>query len=109
MDPLEVEAYQVGGLVNLTGYTSTSKLLQTAINFALQECEYPQVPVILEIHFKKNTGFFEMTSEYSAYPEEEEVLVQDGLQYLITGNIEMEVENSNKKIKVIQLKYPANS
>ena len=33
------------------------------------------IPVILEIHFKKNTGFFELTPEYSAYPEEEEVLV----------------------------------
>ena len=79
MDPLEAEAHKVGSLINLTGYTSTSKLFETAKNFAFAECQYPQIPVILQIHFKENSGFFELTSEFSAYPEEQEVLVQDGL------------------------------
>ena len=37
------------------------------------------IPVVLEITFMKTTGFFELTPEYSAYPSEQEVLVQDGL------------------------------
>ena len=75
----------------------------------MEGCSDLHIPVILEIHFKKNTGFFELTSEFSAYPEEEEVLVQDGLQYLITDNSEIETPNPNKKLRLIKLKYPSSS
>ena len=37
--------------------------------------------MIFEIHFKGSKGLFEMTDEYTFYPGEDEVLIQDGLQY----------------------------
>lgn len=70
MTPEEVDDYLVGNLVNLTGYTSTSKKFATALSFALDECKVSQIPVILEISFLKPTGFFELTPEFSAYPSE---------------------------------------
>ena len=33
-----------------------------------------------------------MTSEYSAYPQEDEVLIQDGLEYSIVSNEFKDVE-----------------
>ena len=33
--------------------------------------------------FKGSRGLFEMTEEYSAFPEEKEVLMQDGLAYRV--------------------------
>ena len=79
MAPEEADGYQVGSLVNLRGYTSTSKQFETALNFAQEGCDDLLIPVILEIKFLQTTGYFELTPEYSAYPSEQEVLVQDGL------------------------------
>ena len=62
--------------------------------------------MVLEIHFQTGQGLFELTSEYTAYPEESEVLIQDGLEYLI-HEINEEINESNgKPFKVITLKYP---
>ena len=44
------------------------------------------MPVIFEIEFKGQIGLFELTKGYTAYPGEDEVLIQDGLEYSITGN-----------------------
>ena len=52
------------------------------------------IPVIFIIHFDCSSGLFEMTEEYTAYPGEDEVLVQDGLEYLIKSN---ESKNINGK------------
>ena len=71
------------------------------MNFALEGCDDLHIPVVLEIEFLKSTGFFELTPEYSAYPSEQEVLVQDGLQYKVTGNTEKETQNSKKKFRLI--------
>ena len=108
MVPEEADGYQVGSLVNLTGYTSTTKKFSNALGFATEDCEEWQTPVILEINFLKPTGFFELTPQYSAYPSEQEILVQDGLQYLITSNTEEETTKSKTKYRLIKLKYPAN-
>ena len=75
MAPAEADGFQIGSLINLRGYTSTSKQFETALTFAMEGCEDQSVPVVFEILFLKTTGFFELTSEYSAYPEEQEVLV----------------------------------
>ena len=41
------------------------------------------MPVIFVIEFKSDMGLFEMTSAYTAFPENE-VLIQDGLRYKVT-------------------------
>ena len=47
-----------------------------------------------------------MTKDYTAYPEEDEVLVQDGFAYLITGFDEQEDKKTGWKYTVVGLKYP---
>ena len=66
-----------------------------------------KVPVVFEIIFKGETGLLELTSETTAYPGEEEILVQDGLEYLIIDSFEQTTEVHNKKFRLIQLQYPA--
>ena len=60
-----------------------------------------------KIFFESKKGLFELTDEFTAFPGEDEVLVQDGLQYLIIDNIEKITDNTNKKYRLIQLAYPA--
>ena len=94
--------------MNLTGYTSTSKLLYSALYFAnFGNNEDQQIPVVFEIMFKKNTGFFEMTEEFTAYPEEGEVLLQDGLEYSVLSNQDCVDSDTNKIFRKIQLVFPA--
>ena len=38
MSPVDADGFQVGNLVNLRGYTSTSKQFDIALTFALEEC-----------------------------------------------------------------------
>ena len=66
----EADDFRVGELINLTGYTSTSKSFGTALKFALEGEADLKIPVVLEINFLKSSGFFELTPEYSAYPSE---------------------------------------
>ena len=41
------------------------------------------VPVLFEIQFHEQRGLFKLSSGYTAYEDEEEVLVQDGLKYAV--------------------------
>ena len=88
MSSQELNSYQPNSKINLIGYTSTSKSFNCALDFAFMELTEEKVPVVFEINFEGQTGLFEMSAGYSAFPQEEEVLVQDGLQYLITENTE---------------------
>ena len=107
MAPEEADSYEVGRSIHLLGYTSTSKHFQTALGFAQNGGNSDSlIPVVFEITFLKKTGFVEVTPEYSAYPLEQEVLVQDGLEYLITSNSEEETQNKDQKFRLIKLKYP---
>ena len=45
-----------------------------------------KVPVVFKIEFKGSSGIFELTQGYSAFPGEQEVLVQDGFNYSVTAN-----------------------
>lgn len=49
---------------------------------------------------------FELTEEYTAYPLEDEVLVQDGLEYQILSNTLEKMEGTNTSYHLIKLKYP---
>ena len=63
------------------GYTSTTQSLETAVDFALEDIEEQQradtslLPVVFIINFQGSRGLFEMTPEYTAFPDEGEVLV----------------------------------
>ena len=70
----------------LTGYTSSSENKHVALSFAFHDLSPTEVPVLIKITFRCKRGYFKMTKEYTAYPEEEEVLIQDGLKYRIIGN-----------------------
>lgn len=81
--------------MNLIGYTSTSKNIDCALDFAFENLKEDQLPVVFEIEFKGQFGLFEYTPEYTAFPQEEEVLVQDGLEYRILSKSIHETENNN--------------
>ena len=101
LTPDEANGYIVGNKTHLTGYTSTSRFLGVALGFAFMEQSEYSIPVVLEIDFQKDTGFFELTEEFTAYPEEAEVLVQDGLEYLVVSNTEQEESETKQKYRLI--------
>ena len=55
-----------------------------------------QVPVIMKIHFRGKSGLFELTNKFTAYPNEGEVLLQDGLEYQVISNDEMKTKDTNE-------------
>ena len=68
------------------------------------------MPVIFEIIFSGSNQFFFLNSiDYSAYPEEEEVLLQEGIKYKVLKLDELEYEyddngkESSITIKVVKL------
>ena len=79
---------------------------EVAKKFALENVKEGMISVVYEINFKKENGLFALTSEYSAYPNEQEVLVQDGLEYSIMA-IE-DHENNNNPYTIIRLEHPPN-
>ena len=43
-----------------------------------------KIPLLMEIIFQGNRQFFELNSyELSAYPDEQEILLQDGIKYQV--------------------------
>ena len=83
----EIENNQIGSKVNLIGYISSSRSREFALNFAFKnlnsEGTRDQIPVVLEISFSGKKGMFEMSKYFSAFPGEDEVLIQDGLEYRV--------------------------
>ena len=47
-----------------------------------------------------------MSEGYSHYADEDEILVQDGLEYLVTDNLLVDDTNTGNKYYWICLKYP---
>ena len=77
--------YKVGTNINLLGFTSTTLDRGRAIDFAIDlntlEVDDPsKTSVLFEIEFSGNNQYFFLDSkEVSAYPVENEVLLQDGI------------------------------
>ena len=81
--------------INLQGFTSTSLSKERALGFALRtpkpnntslEDSEVTVPILLEITFKGSHQFFSLnSSDYSSYPCEQEVLLQEGIKYRVCG------------------------
>ena len=90
----------------MKGYTSTSKSRQVALEFAIDDLEEGKMAVIYEIEFTGSRGIFFMSSrEFTAHREEQEVLLQDGLEFKITSVQESQVDeqnaNQNVPLKVV--------
>ena len=84
----------------MLGYTSTSRNKGEAIKFAIEDVQPDQSPVIFRIRMQNESGkyMFSMDSEaYSMYPEEEEVLIQQGLPFTVMAVEEREDTESQSK------------
>ena len=78
--------YKVGQKTRLNGYTSTSLHRSLALSFTVDDeiIDPMKFPVLMQIEFKGTKQFFHLnTNDYSAYPDENEVLIQDGIEYEI--------------------------
>ena len=66
--------------------------------------------MLLEITFKGEQGLFNMGGGYSAFSHEDEILIQDGLQYEVTNRSEMKMQTEDDEVPIsyqlIQLQYP---
>lgn len=82
------EKYKIGNTIHLSGFTSSTLERETAVKFAIDDptVDNPEkVPLLIKIDFKgTNQFFFLNTKELSAYPGEQEVLLQDGIEYKVT-------------------------
>ena len=96
--------------MSLRGYTSTSSNILTAKKFALKNLPEDKCPVIYHIEFKGNEGMFHLNnSNFTAYLEDE-ILVQDGFEYLVTSVEERNDLVPGKSILWVKLSYnPADS
>ena len=104
----ELEAYQVGSRVHLRGYTSSSKQEDVAKVFACSELSSTQRPVVFKITFYGNYGLLELSNESSAFKDENEVLLQDGLEYLVTQVRNINAKEGEMEYLVVELQYPAD-
>ena len=91
----------------MLGYTSTSLNFFNALQFSFDSLNSEQVPVVFQIVFRGSEGLFQLTTGFTAYPDEQEVLVQDGLTYLVTDNSEQLDPETNQTFRLIKLSYPA--
>ena len=83
------ERYYKGNLMCLQGYTSTTLSQERALNFSFKggNGEVDVLPVLIEIKVKgKHELFFLNKAGLSAYPDEEEVVLQDGALYKVVNS-----------------------
>ena len=107
LEHAELENYYKDNKIQLIGYTSTSKKFKKALEFATDKCPPEKVPVVFEIFFKGKSGLFELDDGITAFPGEQEVLLQDGLEYRVLSNEEIKTEDTKQKFNLIKLQYPA--
>lgn len=87
----EVKDYQrmVGYEINFRGFASTSLKRDMAITFATKYVWADKVPVLFEITLVRGTGdgfSFQLNNEeFTAYPEEQEILLDDGRPLKVVG------------------------
>ena len=107
LKPEEVEGYVKDETISLTGYTSTSKYLDIAKEFALSELPEGKRAVVYHIKFTGDEGLFYMSDNRFTAFEEDEILVQDGFEYRIDSIEEEKDEWTQKMIVNVVLVYPA--
>ena len=107
--------------MSLTGFTSTTLNRGTALGFATIDLIAKEkksaaadstssvVPLLIEIDFKGNQFFYLNSEKLSAYPDEKEVLLQDGVQYKVvtvqpeTVTVEEGGQEFQRKLNVVRL------
>ena len=76
-------------MINLAGYNSTSQQREVAIGFAIRNQDPRKESVLMEINLKDGTtsGFcFVMDKScFTRFPDEKEILLDDGLPFKITN------------------------
>lgn len=87
--------FQEGKQIRLYGFQSTSKYIDVAKNFATDSLPTDKVAVLYEIEFSSQHGIIDL-QKFSAYDDEEEILLQDGLEYKVT---QIQYIRQNRKTK----------
>ena len=74
----------------------------------LVEKEGPLQPVVFQIAFTDLWAHFELNSPlYSSFPDEQEILLQDGMGCQITGvKTEKDFEGTGQNLTFVSLSYP---
>ena len=92
--------FKIGSFISLQGFTSSTLSRLRALQFALEQDPQPLtssppnssppppprklLPILFHITFTGSTQYFYLNSEdYSAYPHEQEVLLQEGIKYRV--------------------------
>ena len=80
MNKNELKDYRPGQIISLSGFTSTSKSFNIALDFSIDEPPTADLAsVVYDINFHGSKGLFDLSNGYSSFNNEEEVLIQDGL------------------------------
>ena len=80
--------------------------MNVAEYFALKDLPEDKCAIVYHIEFKGDEGLFYLSDDnYTAF-EEQEVLIQDGLDYTITNVSEYYTQTDGQKVTRIQLVYP---
>ena len=99
-DEIDLYKKNVGKTMNLTRYTSTSLSKAIAIQFATSVKSDDVVPVIFQYHLAKGTkvghNFFLNSGKFTLYPEEKEILLDDGHEFTVTSVDEDQIFNELK-------------
>lgn len=90
---MEALSYEIGSIIYLTGYVSSSLDRTIALQHATKDHDDIDqnttsllTPVLFEILFEGERGLFNMNDqEYTAF-QEDEVLIQDGFPYRVLDN-----------------------
>lgn len=77
------------------------------MNFAFTETNENFLPVLLEIEFHGSLGLFQMKE--GAYKDEDEILLQDGLEYMVTQRTVVKDPALSGPYHLIRLRYPCGA
>ena len=86
----------------LNGFTSTTLDKSVAEQFSKSDEE--KIAVVFEIYLQNthHNNYFFMGEQFSAYPDEQEVLLHDGLEFLVTG-FSYKRDSEGRKVAYVQL------
>lgn len=89
--------------VKMSGYVSTSLDKKQALIFALKSDKPGKKPILQEIFWKSNYYFLRLNaSDYSAYPQENEVLLRDGQYFAVLQVIpNYQVTDMNNQVREV--------
>lgn len=116
VDKEEFEAkYKVGSSIHFQGFTSTTRNKDVALKYAAdgyqEDKNHTHLYLVLAVlKMRGNQQLFSLnTAELSAFPEEKEILLQDGVEYQVTScqtiteTVEIKRRHYIKEIKQVTL------